>query len=81
MSTTEPDGTETGGIEFTCARCGHDGLAVVGDARVTCPSCSTTFAVRVADGFALLERDGWTVTVSLDVPDGLATPDPGDGPV
>lgn len=68
MSTREPDRTETGGIEFRCPVCGHDGRFRPSESRVTCAGCDATYAARVADGFALLENDGWAVTVSLEVP-------------
>jgi hypothetical protein len=69
MSTSKPEGTETSGIELTCARCGHQELVLGGDGRVACPGCRATFALHLDDEFALLERDGWTVSVALDVPE------------
>lgn len=75
MSTREPERQEPRGIECRCAGCGHEGLAVADGRRAQCPNCGESFAVRVVDGFALVEDDGWTVTVALDVPEELA-----DGP-
>lgn len=55
-------------IEVTCPRC--ESLWVCGDlTNPTCPDCEASFSVRVRDGFALVERGGWAVAVSLATPD------------
>ena len=34
-------------------------------AEPSCPGCDESFSVRVGSEFALVERDGWTVAVSV----------------
>lgn len=55
-------------IDITCPQC--ESRWTCGDpADPTCPDCETSFSVRVRDEFALVERGGWTVAVSLATSD------------
>ena len=55
-------------IEVTCPQC-ESRWTCDDPADPTCPDCETSFSVRVRDGFALVERRGWAVAVSLATPD------------
>lgn len=69
MSPPEQDRFETR-IEFACAVCGYDGLSVRGEGQTTCPRCRESFSTTVSETFALVEHDGWAVTVALDGSEG-----------
>ncbi|WP_132057326.1 hypothetical protein [Halorussus amylolyticus] len=54
-------------IEISCPQCEgrwtHRGQA--DHLERTCPHCHASFSVRVHDDFALVEREGWAVAVSV----------------
>ena len=55
-------------LEVTCPRC-ESRWTCADPADPTCPDCDASFSVRVRDEFALVERGGWTVAVSLATSD------------
>lgn len=57
---------EPSGIAITCPHCESRWTCDHSDS--SCPDCGTSFSVRVRDEFALVERGGWTVAVSLSTP-------------
>lgn len=75
MSTMELEGSHSG-TEFECPNCGCDGVPLRGGSQSTCPRCHESFTTQRGDGFVLVERDGWAVTLSLP-----ATTDGVDGEI
>lgn len=59
---------ESNGIDITCPKC--ESGWTCDEPHSTCPDCGTAFSVRVREEFALVERGGWTVAVSISTPDG-----------
>lgn len=57
---------DTNGIGVRCPTC--ETQLAVGRSEPSCPRCDTSFFVRTFDEFALVERGGWTVAVSLGIP-------------
>ncbi|NEU57648.1 hypothetical protein [Halorussus sp. MSC15.2] len=61
---TSSSDTESNVCDLTCPECGS-GLERIDRANPACPDCRTAFSVSVHDEFALVERAGWAVALSL----------------
>ncbi|NHN58129.1 MULTISPECIES: hypothetical protein [Halorussus] len=65
-SNDSTDPGDASGFRVRCPNC--EARLTAGRPEAPCPECDTAFFVRVYDEFALVERDGWTVSVSLGAP-------------
>ena len=56
-----------------CAVCDHERIRPRRDENATCPNCRTSYSLVVREGFVLVETDGWTTRLALDVPEEFAS--------
>ncbi|WP_435179621.1 hypothetical protein [Halorussus sp. AFM4] len=61
------DSGDASDIDVRCPRC--ETRLAANWPEPSCPDCDTSFLVRIFDEFALVERGGWTVGVSLGMAD------------
>lgn len=56
-------GLEAGRLR--CAACGDGPIDIEDGGSGTCPNCRESYSLFVCEEFALLEADGWVVSVTL----------------